>query len=97
MRIAAIALPLLGAVDRLAGSWTGEVSGGIFEEHWMKPAGGTMVGMGRLVVRGKTVLIEFIKIMETKDGRLAARIEGPGGAHPMDFRLKPGGRQAKER
>lgn len=155
MRIAALALALfgalaaqdtkagIGAVGWMAGSWTGEMDGGIFEEHWMKPAGGSMVGMGRLVVKDKTVLIEFIKITETKDGlvmgvtpngrtevlfpcvkagkdeavfenpkhdhptkityrkekdgTLVARIEGPGGANPTEFRLKPAGKQAEER
>lgn len=46
----------------LSGGW----EGGGFEEHWMKPAGGTMIGMGRMVQEGATVFIEFLKIEESE-------------------------------
>ncbi len=52
----------------LAGRWEGPSGGGTFEEHWMAPVGGVMIGMGRLVKGDKTVFTEFLKIVETKDG-----------------------------
>lgn len=80
MRIRAVAILSLlaigGAQEKatvkdlswLAGRWEGPSGGGTFEEHWMTPAGGAMIGMGRLVKGDKTVFTEFLKIVETKDG-----------------------------
>jgi hypothetical protein len=48
----------------LAGCWSmtrGEAS---VEEHWMKPAGGTMLGMSRTVRGGKTSEYEFLQIRD---------------------------------
>ncbi len=127
--------PTVEKLAWLAGSWEGPLEGGTFEEHWTKPAGKTMVGMGRHVVKDRTTFIEFLKIVETKDGvvmsvtvgeqsevafplvklgdqeavfenpkhdyptkityrkekdgSLLARIEGPDGRNPTDFKLKP--------
>jgi hypothetical protein len=61
----------------LAGRWEGPSDGGTFEEHWMTPVGGVMVGMGRMVKGEKTVFTEFIKIVETKEGvEYRAIVEG---------------------
>jgi hypothetical protein len=49
----------------LAGCWKGGERGSEFVEHWMKPAGGTMLGMGRTVKDGQTVFFEFLRIQET--------------------------------
>ena len=47
----------------LAGDWQ-SASGGRaqIEEHWTRPAGGTMIGMGRTVVGDKTAEFEFLRI-----------------------------------
>ena len=37
-------------------------------EHWMKPAGGTLIGMSRTVRGGKTTGFEYIRIETTADG-----------------------------
>lgn len=37
-------------------------------EHWMKPAGGTLIGMGRTVVGGKTVSWEALRIITGDTG-----------------------------
>ncbi|MDP1978003.1 DUF6265 family protein [Undibacterium sp.] len=37
------------------------------EEHWLAPAGGSMLGMGRTVRKGKTVAWEFMRIQENAD------------------------------
>ena len=37
-------------------------------EHWMRPSGGTMIGMSRTVRGGKTTGFEFIRIITTDKG-----------------------------
>lgn len=37
-------------------------------EQWMKPAGGTMIGMSRTVKAGKTTGFEFLRIVTTDAG-----------------------------
>jgi len=37
-------------------------------EHWMKPSGGTLIGMSRTVRGGKTTDFEFIRIVTTDKG-----------------------------
>lgn len=48
----------------LAGHWQGPALGGISEEFWSDPAGGSMMGMYRLVKDGKVVFYEFLTILE---------------------------------
>ncbi len=62
-----------GSLDRLswlAGCWAPEASDQGTEEHWMKPAGGTMIGIGRTVKAGKTIEFEFMRIHVAADGKL---------------------------
>ena len=54
----------------LAGTWQLNESGRAMAEHWMSPAGGTMLGMSRTVARGRTVEHEFILLREDNDGGL---------------------------
>lgn len=37
-------------------------------EHWMKPVAGSLIGMGRTVVDGKTVSYEFLRIVTGETG-----------------------------
>jgi len=37
------------------------------EEHWTKPDGGSMIGMGRTVAGGKTVEFEYLRIEQRVD------------------------------
>lgn len=37
-------------------------------EQWMKPSGGTMIGMSRTVKNGKTTAFEFLRILEDEKG-----------------------------
>ena len=57
----------------LAGCWEGENSA----EVWLKPGGGTMLGVGRTVRGGQTVESEFMHIAT-----------GPGGDVVMSIQLK---------
>lgn len=40
----------------------------LISEQWMKPAGGTMIGMGRTVKDGKTVAFEFLRLAPDASG-----------------------------
>jgi hypothetical protein len=53
-----------------AGCWEASVpeKGMTISEMWTKPDGGTMIGVGRTVVKGKTVSYEFMRMVETNDG-----------------------------
>jgi hypothetical protein len=48
----------------LSGSWKGEAFGGTVEEIWSQPAGGTMMGMFRLIDKEKVTFSEFEEIVE---------------------------------
>jgi hypothetical protein len=54
----------------LAGCWEMSVPerGMTITEHWMAPAAGTMIGMGRTIRDGKTTGHEFLRIEEREGG-----------------------------
>ena len=58
------------AMGWLAGCWASENGEPGSAEHWIAPAGGTMLGVGRTVKAGKTPQHEFMLIMEAPDGKL---------------------------
>lgn len=85
-----LATPVLAennTVERLSwmsGCWTLNRSATVIEEHWSKPAGGSLIGFSRTVRGGRTVFSEFLRI-EEKDGgmRYVARV----GARDVPFAL----------
>jgi hypothetical protein len=96
LRIALIVLVLLPAghaadtaIEKLRwmqGCWAslkGEPGSG---EQWMAPAGGSMIGMSRMVRNGRTVAYEFLRIVEDEDGRVAY-IASPSGQATTTFPL----------
>jgi len=81
------ALP--GAIDDLnwlSGCWASTNQEPGSAEHWMRPAGGTMIGMNRTVRGGKTVAFEFIRIVEQEDGGLKF-IASPSGQSTTGFTM----------
>lgn len=77
------------AVDRLAwleGCWQQDRGAAVVEEHWMKPRGGSLIGMGRTVAGGKTVEYEFLRIAEI--GGALAYIARPSGQAEATFPMK---------
>jgi hypothetical protein len=70
----------------LAGCWEGNVRGREVNEQWMKPAGGTMLGMARTVSQGKTVEYEYTQIREDKDGAIYY-VAKPSGQSEASFKL----------
>ncbi|HBY64385.1 MAG TPA: hypothetical protein DEH78_31580 [Solibacterales bacterium] len=59
----------IASMNWLAGCWEGGNERRQIAEVWMRPGGGTMLGVGRTVAGGKTVSSEFLRIDE-KDGVL---------------------------
>ena len=55
----------------LAGTWESNESGRSVTEHWMPPAGGTMLGLSRTIARGRTVEHEFLVLRQDEDGGLS--------------------------
>jgi len=49
----------------LAGSWRGAGLGGMNEEHWSAPAGGTMMGMYRLLKNDRVLFYELLTLGES--------------------------------
>ena len=54
----------------LAGSWRGEGLGGMNEEHWSAPAGGTMMGMYRLLKGERVAFYELLTLSESEGSLL---------------------------
>jgi hypothetical protein len=75
-RVAAQSQPV-NQLEWMAGCWSMTRGDAIVEEHWMNPAGGTMLGMSRTVRRGTTTEYEFLQIRDVNGTlRLSARVEG---------------------
>ena len=74
----------------ICGTWSCPKSGGEFQEHWMNPAGDSLVGCGQLIIGEKTRFVEYLAIEPTPEGLtmfilLGAASKGPKTAKP--FRL----------
>lgn len=71
----------------LAGSWQTAPSSSepAIEEHWTKPAGGTLIGMGRVSGGGKTFFFEFLRVETRPDG--IYYVAQPKGGPPTAFKL----------
>ncbi len=64
----------LADVAWLAGYWKGEALGGIIEDLWAPPVGGSMVGTFKLIVNNETSFYEIITITE-ENGTLIKRLK----------------------
>jgi|TARA_B100001971_G_C18251136_1_gene578315 hypothetical protein len=64
----------VGDVAWIAGHWGGEAFGGIAEEVWSGPAGGSMVGAYRMIRGEKVVFYELQTIVE-QDNSLVFRLK----------------------
>lgn len=80
----------------MAGDWICNLGKGTFEETWLPPNGGTMQGVGRHVIDGKTVFMEFLSIELDKDGGLTMYImlgaPSRGDKKPRAFKLTQSGK-----
>ena len=78
--------PTIDSLAWLAGTWSFERNGRVVTEQWMKPAGGTMLGMSHTVANGKTVEYEFIVIRADAAGDLCY-VAKPSGQPEASFKL----------
>ena len=71
----------------LSGDWQTAPGGrALIEEHWTVPAGGTMIGMGRVVAGEKTAEFEFLRIEQR--GNDLYYVANPNANCPQtDFKL----------
>lgn len=69
----------------MAGAWTGKMGKAGIEEHWIQPAGKTMMAVARTIVGDRTVAFEFLRIEQRPDA--IVYIAQPGGRPPSEFRL----------
>ena len=68
----------------LSGDWEIRNGDAYTEEHWTKPRGGTMIGMGRVIARDKTLYFEHLRIETRPDG--IYYVAQPRGQAPTDFK-----------
>ncbi|MCA1602147.1 MAG: DUF6265 family protein [Acidobacteria bacterium] len=78
--------PSLDDLSWLSGCWEGRQGNAIIEEIWSKPAGGSMLGLGRTVKDKRTVSFEFMQFRE-QNGSLVFLPQPQGGAR-VSFPLK---------
>ncbi len=76
----------LGDLAWMGGCWEAKAKGREINEQWMKPAGQTMLGMGRTVAQERTVEYEFMQIREDKDGAIYY-VAKPSGQSEASFKL----------
>lgn len=62
------AAPTIEDLAFLSGGWSGEMFGGVGEEFWAPPKGGSIVAAFRLMRDDKTVMTEYILVLEEEDG-----------------------------
>ena len=76
----------ISGLNWLTGCWAqdGQDPGSV--EQWTTPAGGTMLGMNRIVNDGKTVAFEYLRIVEQDDGWIGL-IASPSGQKTARFRM----------
>lgn len=70
----------------IAGCWNGGDDKLAFDEQWMRPSGGMMLGMGRTIAHGKVVDHEFIRLHEQENGDIFYTAH-PSGQSEASFKL----------
>jgi hypothetical protein len=80
--------PALAPVAWLTGAWVaGNVGEPRTEEHWIPPSGGSMIGVNRTTMEGRTVFFEYLRIERAEDGGLVY-LASPKGRQPATpFRM----------
>lgn len=71
----------------LTGCWASVGAEAGSGEQWMEPAGGTLLGVNRMVKGSQTVAYEFLQIREAEGGEIEF-IANPSGQSQSAFLLK---------
>ncbi len=69
----------------MAGHWTARLGRANFEELWLPPAGGAMIGLSRTIAASRMVEFEYLRIVQRPDG--VYYVAQPNGRPATDFRL----------
>lgn len=77
--------PTINDLAWLTGCWENTTGKRQRDETWSKPNGGTMLGIGRAVVDGKTTEYEFMRIHQEADGLYFTA--QPSGQPQASFKL----------
>ena len=77
--------PTINNLAWLTGCWENNSGKRQRDETWSKPVGGTMLGVGRAVVDGKTTEYEFMRIHQEADGLYFTA--QPSGQPQASFKL----------
>lgn len=76
----------LETLSWLAGCWAGDDEGTHYEECWLHPQGGMMLGLNR-TVSSNGVQYEFLRIVADDESGIAY-LASPGGAPEVAFQLR---------
>lgn len=80
----------------LSGCWEGRQRDAVVEEIWSKPAGQSMLGLGRTVKGDRTVSFEFMQLRE-ENGTLVFLPQPQGGTRvPFPLKAFSGGKATFE-
>jgi hypothetical protein len=60
--------PTVADLSWMAGCWSISSPSRTVTEFWLPPAGGTMIGVSRTVVKDKTIEYEFLLLRTSSDG-----------------------------
>jgi hypothetical protein len=77
--------PTTNDLGFMSGCWRLEANGRTIEEHWLAPAGGSLMGVSRTVAGGKTVEYEFLQIRDLPEG--LTYIAKPSGQPEASFKV----------
>jgi hypothetical protein len=69
----------------MSGNWVTAPGKTQIEEHWTRPSGDIMLGMGRTISGGKTVFFEYLRIEARPDG--IYYVAHPKARPGTDFKL----------
>jgi hypothetical protein len=77
--------PTINDVAWMSGCWAQVGAEKGSDEVWLRPAGGTMLGLGRTIRNQKTVAHEFMQIREVNGG--LTFFANPSGQESASFRM----------
>lgn len=77
--------PTIADLSFLSGDWSLTNEKTEVEEHWTAAKAKTMIGMGRTIANDRTVMFEYLRIEERKDG--VYYVAQPRGGPAVAFKL----------
>lgn len=72
------------SLSRMSGCWAAESDEPGSGEHWLLPAGGTLLGVAKTVKNGRTVAHEFLQIRLNTEGKIVYLAQ-PSGQKEATF------------